>query len=307
MTEPVRITLAGYAPETSSHGRALGRMAASLRETLGDRAVIEIEYNRLDADGQVTDLLDEVESGTLTACYLSTSYLADRVPELALVDLPYTFGSVEHAHACLDGDLGEVLSARTRELTGLLPFGYWDNGVRHLSNSVRPVLSPADCVGLRIRLQPNWAHVRYFEELGAIPVATELRDGIRAIVSGEVDAQENPLANYVAYGVQNVHPYLTLTAHAYGARGVYVSAAQLESWTPDQVEALELAVAEAVRRQRAEAAAGELALRASLEAEGIQIVEPGAEELHAFEEAAAPVSAEARLRLSPELFHLVAR
>ena len=60
---------------------------------------------------------------------------------------------------------GTALSERTREATGLVPIGYWDNGFRHLSNRLREVRTPDDCRGLRVRLQPNWAHEQLFRDL----------------------------------------------------------------------------------------------------------------------------------------------
>jgi TRAP-type C4-dicarboxylate transport system substrate-binding protein len=305
MSEPLQVRLGGYSPEGSTHSQALDRISSALREELGSGVEVEIDYNCLDRGRQVQELLDDVESGELTACYFSTSYLVERVPELGIIDLPFVFGSLEHAHRCLDGELGRVLSERTGALTGLTPIGYWDNGMRHLSNRVRPVHSVADCAGLRIRLQPNWAHEHFFERLGAVPVLTDLRDGIEMIERGEVDAQENPLANFVAYGVERVHPYLTLTSHAYGARGVYASALALSDWPDGARRALDHAVSIAIRGQRHAAEAKERELRASLQDAGTRIDELGPEELRAFEAVAAPVLAEARSLLGEQLFELL--
>jgi C4-dicarboxylate-binding protein DctP len=134
------VRLGGYGPAESTHSRALDRIAAHLRATLWDHGVeVSIDYNILDSGRPVQDLLRDVEAGVTTLCYFSSSYLADRVPEIGVIDLPYLFASVEHAHGCLDGALGTVLSERTRVATGLLPLGYWDNGFRHMTNAKRPV------------------------------------------------------------------------------------------------------------------------------------------------------------------------
>ncbi|MPZ59831.1 MAG: hypothetical protein GEU93_00770 [Propionibacteriales bacterium] len=305
MTGPVHVRLGGYAPADSTHGQALDRIAAGLRAGLGDRVKVEIEHNILDRGRPAQALLSEVESGATTACFFSTSYLADRVPDLAILDLPYVFGSLGHAHACLDGDLGTRLSERTRAATGLLPLGYWDNGFRHLSNAHREVRTPADCRGLRVRLQPNWAHERLFRELGAEPVPNDLSAGIRMLRSGELDAQENPLANFVAYGVHELHPHLTFTGHAYGARGVYASARQLATWPDSDLEVLHESVATAIAQQRSAAAAKEAELETWLTARGTRLLRLGEEEYAGFRTAAAPVLEEAALRLGEEPFALI--
>ena len=94
------------------------------------------------------DLLAMVECGILGMCYFSTSYLADRVPELEIVDLPFLFGDSAHAYGALDGALGAHLTERIEAQTGYKNLGFWDNGFRHLSNSIRDVRTPEDCRGL---------------------------------------------------------------------------------------------------------------------------------------------------------------
>jgi TRAP-type C4-dicarboxylate transport system substrate-binding protein len=219
--------------------------------------------------------------------------LLEQLPRRSGPDLPYVFGSLEHAHRCLDGALGAALSDRTRAATGLAPLGYWDNGFRHLSNRSREVRTPEDCRGLRVRLQPNWAHDRLFRELGAVPVANDLRVGIARLRSGELDAQENPFANFVAYGIHELHPYVTLTGHVYGARGVYASAVQLRDWSDDDLAVLRTAVAAAIDEQRAAAARVETELQEWLTARGTKIHSLTDDETAAFREAAAPVVAAA--------------
>ncbi|MPZ87594.1 MAG: hypothetical protein GEU81_05860 [Nitriliruptorales bacterium] len=301
MAEPLPVRLGGYAPAESTHGQALDRIAAGLRSRLGDRVRVEIDYNILDSGRPVHALLDDVEAGVTTLCFFSSSYLAERVPALGIIDLPYLFSSLEHAHACLDGELGQVLSARTREATGFLPLGYWDNGFRHLSNRDRDVRTPEDCRGLRVRLQPSWVHERLFRALGAEPVQTDLREGIAMLRSGELDAQENPFANFVTYRVHEVHPHVTLTGHVYGARGVYASAERLRDWPDDAIEVLRGAVAAAVSQQRAAAARKEEELRAWLVEQGTRIIALSAEEQGAFREVAEPVLAEAVRQFDTEL------
>jgi TRAP-type transport system periplasmic protein len=149
------VRLGGYAPADSTHGLALDRIAAELRSALGHGVDVSIDYNILDRGQPIQDLLGEVEAGEMTLCFFSSSYLADRVPELGIVDLPYVFESLDHAHAALDGPFGTALSDLTRQATALEPLGYWDNGFRHISNRSRVVRTPDDCRGFRIRLQPN--------------------------------------------------------------------------------------------------------------------------------------------------------
>lgn len=305
MPSVLQVRLGGYAPADSSHGRGLDRIAAELKSSLGDRVEIEIAYNILDTGRPIQDLLADVEAGNTTVCFFSTAYIADRVPQLGLIDLPYLFGSLKQAHEALDGGLGAALSRATEDATGLVPFGYWDNGYRHLSNRHRPVRAPGDCEGFSIRLQPNWAHEAYFKALGCRPVLNDLREGIAMLKAGQLDAQENPFSNFVAYGINEVHPHVSLTGHIYGARGVYGSARLLEDWPEDALTALRNAARAAITQQRADAEQGELDLRRKLEDQGLQILDLTEDELDVFRGTAQPVLEKARSEFDDELWALL--
>jgi TRAP-type C4-dicarboxylate transport system substrate-binding protein len=304
-TAPLRLHFAGYSPPRSTHGKALDRIAHELRERSENGVEIEIDYNVMDHGRPAQSLLADVESGRTTLCFFSTSYLVERVPEMGIVDLPFAFSSLGDAHAALDGALGDALSDRTRQATELVPLGYWDNGFRHISNRSREVRRPDDCRGLKMRLQPNWIHEEFFRALGAEPVCTDLSDGIAMLKAGELDAQENPLANLVAYGLEEVHPHVSLTGHVYGARGVYASARQLEGWPDEARQVLAEAVRAAIAQQREEAERAELELRESLTQRGLAILELNEEERAAFRSVAAPVLAEARKQFDDGLWNLL--
>lgn len=305
MTGPLQVKLGGYAPKGSTHANGLDRIATELVAELGDRVEISIDYNILDSGRQVGGLLEDVEAGLTTLCFFSSSYLADRVPELGIVDLPYVFDSLGHAHRLLDGAFGDALTEATERVTDYLVMGYWDNGFRHLSNRIRDVRTPVDLAGMSVRLQPNWAHEDLVRELGGEPVRTDLRDGARMLISGELDAQENPFANFVAYGMATVHPYVSMTGHVYGARGLYASRRQLESWPEDAVDALRRACRTAIFQQRAEAEAKELELRRQLEGEGLRILDLTDDEHALFRAAGVRVLAKARDRFDAELWRLL--
>jgi tripartite ATP-independent transporter DctP family solute receptor len=307
MSEPARIRFAGYAPPDSTHSRAALRFKESLRQKVGEAVQVDLFWNVLDFGYKLEDLMSMVECGLLTMCYLSTSYLAARVPELEAIDLPFVFENEMHAHTALDGRLGALLTDRTESRTRYRVLGYWDNGFRHLTNRLRPVCTPSDLKGMRIRLQPNEVHVRTFALLGAIPVPVDLKEGIALIERGEVDAQENPLANTVTYGVSKYHKYVTLSGHFYGARGIYVHRESFDSWPAEVQRAAREAAREAIGFQRRLAAETERGLRIRLEKEGLSFIDLTADERSAFVQAVQPVLEEARGRLGSEVLALAGR
>lgn len=302
MSTEIILPIGGYAPRQTSHGAGLEAFQQSVIQGTDSAVEMPVTWNILDAGRPVTDLFDLVEAGEMFLCYFSTSYQGHRVPALNILEVPYLFSDLEAAHTALDGDLGSLLTNAVRTTTGFEMLGYWDNGFRHLTNRLRPVRRPADCAGMTVRLQPNAYHEEMIRSWGAIPVAVELRRGIELISNGEVDAQENPLANTVAYGVDRVHRHVTMSAHLYGARGLFANRQIFEQLPTAIREVVVDAARTAVAVQRKAAEVGELRLRGELETAGLEFVDLSAEERAAFVAASAPAIDRARHELGDELF-----
>lgn len=300
-----RLWIGGYGPEQSSHGRGLATFRDIVEMETDGEVHIDITWNIMEEGRAMTDLLDLVESGEMFLCYFSSSYLGDRVPALEVLETPFLFTDLMHAHRALDGPLGEYLAEEVRSRTRFDIIGFWDNGFRHLSNRKHPVHTPADCAGLSVRVQPNAIHEELIRSWGGTPIAAELSDGIRMIRALEVDAQENPLANTIAYGVDEVHGYVTMTGHLYGARGLWAHRETLEALDEDLREVVMRAGAAAIDVQRGEAAAREAAYRARMEARGIHFVDLNDYQLAEFRGASAPAIEMARQSSRDELFDLV--
>ncbi len=302
-----RLWIGGYGPEDSAHGRGLAAFREGVESETGGSVLVDVTWDIMDLGRPNTDLFDLVESGEMFFCYFSTSYLDDRVPELNVIETPYLFRDLAQAHAALDGSLGESLRSAVRSRTGFEVLGFWDNGFRHLTNRRHPVHTPYDLAGMSVRMQPNKIHEALIRSWGADPVPVELKAGIDLITNLEVDAQENPLANTVAYGVDKVHKHMTMTGHLYGARGLFAHRETYDSLAPDLREAVDRSVNRAVAVQRSSAEGLEESLRARLEAEGTQFVDPSQLEMEEFVARSQPAVDLAHRDLPGNLFDLVAR
>jgi TRAP-type C4-dicarboxylate transport system substrate-binding protein len=253
-----------------------------------------------------SDLLWMAEHGILTLSYQSTSYLADRVPELELADVPFLFDGLADARAAMDGKFGAWLSGRIESrIPGYRILGYFENGYRHLSNRLRPVRAPADLAGMKIRLMPGRIHARSFELQGAIPFSVDIKEGLEAIIAGRVDAQENPFANTVDYGAHKAHRYHTASGHCYLSRGIYLNRAQFESWPREFQEGIQAAAREAVAVQRNLAVEEEALARKAIEAAGGEILELTPAQRAAFARNVKPLHDEARSHFGDEVFALL--
>ncbi len=306
---PLQLWIGGYGPEESAHGAGLAAFRDHVVDGSDGEVAIEVTWNIMTAHpggGRPnTDLLELVENGEMFLCYFSTSYLGPRVSELNILETPFLFSDLDFAHRCLDGRLGDRLRAAVRSKTGFDVLGFWDNGFRHMTNRLRPIHRPEDVRGMSVRIQPNPIHEELIRNWGGVPVAVELSEGIEMIESGTVDAQENPLANTVAYGVHQVHPHVTMTAHLYGARALLANRHVFEDLPDHLRDLVEDGARLAVATQRDAAARLETQLRHDMEKEGTLFVDPSAEERSAFESAAEDAIVMARDSVPADLFELV--
>ena len=297
------VRVGGYAPPSSTHSRAIEHFAAEMHDLFGNTVEVDLLHNVLELGHPASELLEMVTNGDLTWCYFSTAYVGPKVPELNAIEIPYLFDDLSSAHAALDGPLGDALSAATLEKAGYEVMGYWDNGFRHLTNRVRDIRTPDDAVGMSIRLQPNPIHEAMVETWGMTPVPAELSVGIKMINDGDVDAQENPLANTAAYGV--THEYVTLTRHLYGARGLYANPEIMASYPEDIAFEIRKVAKRAIEFQRRAAAAYEEELAERFRGEGRTVRVLSAEERAAFREPVAGLIERLRMDTPPHIQELL--
>jgi C4-dicarboxylate-binding protein DctP len=300
-----QIRFGGYQGAASAHTRAIAVFARALEDRLGDAVAVQVTANVGDLGHKAADLLQLVERGAFDLCYFSSSYLAGRVPALGVLDLPFAIDDRGRLHAALDGALGTRLEAAVAEATGYRALAFWDNGIRHLSNRARPIHTPADCLGLRLRTQHNAFHQAVFRALGFEPVAIDPSELPAAVESGRIDAQENPLTNLVNFGIYEHHPHVTLSAHLFGVALVLVNRERHDAW-PEAVRAgVRAALAEATAAQRAFAREDDVTCLARLAQAGNQVVELTAPERAAFAAAIAPVADVERAKLPSDLLQLL--
>src|SRR5581483_7647342 len=273
MADAIKIRMGGYGPPTTGFSRALKFIGDSLQAQFGSDIAIDYIWNVMDHGHKAEDILTLVENGEVTLGYQSSSYLTDRVPELGFVDLPFLFANNAQARAAMDGALGAFLVRKIEERIGYRILGWYENGFRHISNRLRPVHLPADLKDMKIRVLPSDIQKRTFELLGAIGMRMDLTEAIAMIKAGTLDAQENPLANTVTYGVYKFHKFHTLTSHFYISRPIFLHRPSFEAWPKELQDAMQRAVHDAVAFQRRLAVDDHAQARKIIDDAGCEIVE----------------------------------
>jgi TRAP-type transport system periplasmic protein len=296
-----RLQAAGYQGPKSVHSRGLAALAQRLASLAPGAFDVAIE-NDITASGRpMRDLLPAVESGALQLCYIASGYLTARVPDLAVIDLPYAVADRGQAYAALDGAAGTALTARIQATTGFRVLGFWDNGFRHVTNRARPIRTVSDCKGLVIRTLDNRIYQETLAAFGFIPKVTDVRDLVRAVATGEVDAQENPLTNAVIFGLYQHHRFVSMTGHLFGAALLLCNAAWFDALPRAEADALIAASADATAAQRGFATEEDVSALAALQGQGVEVLAADQIDLDSFRKAVASLRAREQSRLDPKL------
>ncbi|MEW6666695.1 MAG: TRAP transporter substrate-binding protein [Thermodesulfobacteriota bacterium] len=139
------------------------------------------------------------------------------------IDVPYLITRKEVAYDIIRGETGRMMTDRFLKDTGIKVLKISHLGFRHITNSKRPITSPADLKGLKIRTQPNPLHLQGFKAFGASPTPMAFAELFTALQQGVVDGQENPIYNIIAMRLHEVQKYMSLTYHLWNAGGFIMS------------------------------------------------------------------------------------
>ena len=271
MSNLAAVSLGGY----QGSGSILSASLTSLEQSLKACELFGPITTALDVTAQgetAGQLFQSVNLGTRQICYAASGYLTAYASDLAALDLPFTVKNREAALAALDHSAGQWLSDQLGQNSSFKVLGFWDNGFRHISNSVRSLRSPTDMQGLKIRTLDSAIYRESLNALGFTAVTTDVSELKRVLKSGEVQAQENPLTNYNNFKIYENHPYVSLTGHFFGVLLLVCNRQWFDSLSAKQQHAVDAAAAMATQQQRTLAAQQDSALLTELAQRGVQII-----------------------------------
>ncbi|GAC1413625.1 MAG: TRAP transporter substrate-binding protein [Candidatus Velthaea sp.] len=227
--------------------------------------------NQLGGD---TEMLSQLRSGAIQALSVPGGVLATLVPETSITYVGYAFRSYKQVWEAMDGDLGAYCRAAI-EKTGLtvLP-SIWNNGFNDVYSSVRPINTPEDLAGFKIRTSVSPIFVSTFKSLGAAPTPINLNETYSALQTKLVDGVTDPLAIFELEKFYEVQKYASLTRQMWGGYWFIVNPA---TWAglPKQVqETFARLNSAAARKQRADVAKLEDEVTMRLAARGMVVNRP---------------------------------
>jgi tripartite ATP-independent transporter DctP family solute receptor len=251
--------------------RAMVHMADRLAKISGGRMRIEIYPNG--QLGEERDLIEMLQIGSLAMAKVSASPLESFVPDMAVFSVPYVFRNEQHLWHVLDGNIGRdlLLAGEPYYLHGLC---YYDAGPRNFYTTNRPVRTPQDLSGLKIRVQQSITSTRMVRALGGSATPIDWGELYSALQQGVVDGAENNLPSYYLARHYEVSRYLTLDEHTWVPDVLLISTRVWDRLSDQERRWLEEAAQSSVEvERRLWREATQHALN-EVRAAGVEVIEP---------------------------------
>jgi len=266
--QAVKLTLGHGAAVGNPRHEAAVKFAEVAKAKSGGR--IEVQIAPSAQLGDDAAMVTALRTGALDMSANSQGAVANAVPEYAAYGMPFLFSSPAQAFKLLDGPLGKELADKSAE-KGLIVLGYWDNGIRQMTNSKRPITKVEDMKGLKMRTPPDATLVDIMQALGAEAQQIKFAELYVALQQGVVDGQENPLANIHASKLYEVQKHLALTNHQFQMTPFLISKRSWDRLSAADRKAIQEAAAEATALQRKLSQEADEKLLGELKAKGVQV------------------------------------
>ncbi|WP_252945351.1 TRAP transporter substrate-binding protein [Oceanicola sp. 502str15] len=262
--------------------QSASEFARRANEKLGDTAVVKVfDSSQL---GKDKDMLQKIKLGTMHLT-LPSSIMPEIAAEYAIFDLPFLVADRDHL-ARIDETFFKDVLVPAAEAQGYRPLAVWENGFRQITNNERPINTPADLEGLKIRTPNSSWRVAMFSEYGANPTPMSFSEVFVALQTGVIDGQENPLTNIAGGKLNEVQKYLSMSGHVYSPAYPTVGVAAFEKLDPEIQQVLAETAQEVALWAREQGAEQDGKLLEELEAGGMEV---NTADRAAFVEASAPL------------------
>ncbi len=266
------VRLGNDVPETHSIHKRLAEAAELVGTDTGGRLLIQVFPNS--QLGSSVDMFSQVRSGALDMMTVG-SPLGNAVELAAITDTAFAFSNVEQAWDAANGELGNYVRKIVSEQAGIVMFDQvWDFGGFHqTTTSTKPIMSPADFVGMKLRVPVTPLITSTFRALGASPVAINFVEVYSALQTGVADGQACPLALIETGRFYEVQKYLSLTGHIWSVAMLVANPGSWSRLPPDLQEIVRGRFNEAAQKQRDDSLTLNAQIQQSLADKGMVINE----------------------------------
>ncbi|NLK19748.1 MAG: DctP family TRAP transporter solute-binding subunit [Synergistaceae bacterium] len=231
------------------------------------------------------DLLEGLQLGTVDIYVGSTGPMGGFEKKFMLFDFPFLFKDKAQAYSVLDGEIGQYVMGLLDKI-GIKGLAWYENGFRHFTNSKRPVNTPEDAKGLKLRTMENKIHMALWKVMGADPTPMAWGEVFTALQQGTVDGQENPIPIIFVQKIYEVQKHLALTGHVFSPAMIAIAEAKFNGLSEEHKALFLKAAKESALYQREQITRMEDEQVAKLKELGMQVTEP---DVALFREATKPV------------------
>ena len=260
----------GYATTAASH-YGVGSSAFCDDMEKGTQGRYKCQQFPSSALGGEREMIESVQLGTLDIVNTSTGPVGNFVPEVKIVDIPFLFRDYDHARHVMDGPIGQEILGKF-PAKGLIALSWTENGFRHMTNSKRPIVKPADAAGLKMRTMENKVHMDGYRTFGIQPTPMAFPEVFGALQQGTVDGQENPIPVILSSKFSQVQKHLSLTGHVYSPALLLTSPHLMNKLSEADKKVFYEAAKKATVAQRKKVNEDEANGIAQLEKEGMSVV-----------------------------------
>ncbi len=245
--EAVTLKFACDDTTTSAYYIALEEFKKEVEEKSGGSIIVDLYGDA--ALGNATDTIEGMSLGTIECVFASTAAMSAFVPEFYWVDAPFIFRDAEHAHAVIDGEVGQMIEQACLDRQNIRVMGWHDTAFRNIYSST-PIRSLDDFKGFKIRTMQSDLHTGTFEALGALPTPMSSSEVYTSLSQGTIDAAENNYSYVVNQSMYEVCPYVINSGHFFAFCVIMIAEDVYQSLTPEQQGIIDTAADNCVAFQR---------------------------------------------------------
>jgi tripartite ATP-independent transporter DctP family solute receptor len=268
---PIVLRFAHYAADSHPGHTAAVQFADRVKARTNGAVQIHVFANS--ALGSPPEQIEQTKLGVIDMSVPTQGALDKYEKAFGAIMLPFAFRDLDHAHRVLDGPAADWLNPLA-EKQGLIVLANWEWGFRNLTNSKRPINTPDDVKGLKIRTPPELQLSAAMEALGAVVTQIAFPELYLALSQGVVDGEENPIAVILFSKLYEVQPHLALTQHVYNTMIHVISARAWNKLAADQRSIIREESRAAGQKMRELIASEETDQIMKLEKLGIKVTRP---------------------------------
>lgn len=249
---------------------------------------VKVEIYPAGQFGKDQQTMEGLKLGTLELAVAHDGAVATIYKPIGVLGIPFLYENHEHAWRVYDSKWRDEISADMTKKTGVRLLGLADNGVRHFTNSLRPIQSPADMKGMKMRIQPSPVFKALVESLGASASAIPWGELPTALQQKVVDGQENGVTNIIAASLYQSQKYATLDGHVWSIHAYMINERFYRGLTDAERKAVDEGTQKAIAIHRRMTSDQDKNAKTILEKLGMQVYVPTAAQVGEFRRLAQP-------------------